>query len=89
MYYVYILHSEKDGKLYTGSCPDLKSRMFKHNNGFVLSTKNRRPLKLVYYEAFVYPEDARGREKFLKGGQGKQEVGALLKKYFKQHPWKK
>jgi len=47
MYYVYILLSEKDGKLYTGFTPDLKTRIKKHNSGFVLATKNRLPVKLI------------------------------------------
>jgi putative endonuclease len=35
MYYVYILYSEKDGKFYIGSTPDLQNRITKHNNGYV------------------------------------------------------
>jgi len=52
MYYVYVLQSLKDKKLYTGYSSDLKRRIIEHNQGLVASTKNRRPLKLVYYQAF-------------------------------------
>ena len=51
MYYVYILKSEKDKKFYTGYTKNLKLRFEQHCNGKVGSTKNRRPLKLIYYEA--------------------------------------
>lgn len=35
MYYVYVLHSSKDGNLYTGATGDLHSRVDEHNNGKV------------------------------------------------------
>ena len=50
MYYTYVLLSKKDDKLYTGYTKDLKLRFKQHNNGQVKSTKNRRPLILIYYE---------------------------------------
>jgi len=33
MFYVYILKSEKDGKLYIGYTNDLKRRLEEHNSG--------------------------------------------------------
>ncbi|MEI6494458.1 MAG: GIY-YIG nuclease family protein [bacterium] len=48
MFYVYILHSEKAGQLYTGFTPDLKARVDKHKKGYVKATSYRRPLKLIY-----------------------------------------
>lgn len=83
MYYVYILHSDKDGKLYTGFTPDLKARLIKHNKGYVLATKNRLPLKLIYYESYTNSSDARQRELFLKGGKGKEELKIQLQTTFK------
>ena len=68
MYYVYILKSLKDGKLHTGYSADLKNRFREHSEGLVKSTKNRRPLKLIYYQAFVSELDARNQEKYLKSG---------------------
>jgi len=59
-----------DGKLYIGSTPDLKKRLEKHNRGYVLATKHRRPVKLIYYESYLHPRDAKRREGFLKGGKG-------------------
>lgn len=71
MYYVYILKSKKDNKSYIGSTNDLKSRIKLHNDGKVPSTKLRRPLTLIYYEAYLAESDARRRERKLKNfGQG-------------------
>jgi len=84
MYYVYILHSEKDGKLYIGSTPNLKTRVEKHNNGYVLATKNRRPVNLVYYEAYIHSRDAKRRELFLKGGKGHDELKVQLQDSFRK-----
>jgi putative endonuclease len=89
MFYTYVLHSQKDGKLYTGYTPDLRSRIKAHNNGYVKATVNRRPLDLIHYEAFVEEKDAKQREEYLKGGNGKKELETLLKEYFKKHPWDK
>jgi len=70
MYYVYILHSKKDGNLYIGSTSNLKNRVVAHNNGHVMATKNGRPLSLIYYESYINNSDAKRRELFLKGGNG-------------------
>lgn len=86
MYYVYVLHCN-DGKLYTGYAPDLKTRIVKHKKGFVFSTKHRLPMTLIHYEAFVEEKDAKQRETFLKGGNGKKEIEVMLSEYFIKHPW--
>ena len=74
MYYVYVLKSLKDGKFYVGRTKDLKSRIEKHRRGEVLSTKGRRPLKLVYYEAFNSKVDWAKEEVFLKSGIGRESL---------------
>jgi len=89
MYYVYILHSQKDGQLYTGYTPDLKSRKKSHDSGFVTATKYRRPLILIHYEAYLVESDAKRREMYLKGGNGKKDIERMLEDYFKKNPWKK
>ncbi len=68
MYYVYILHSLKDKKIYTGYSSNLRLRLQEHINGKVISTASRRPLKLIYYEAYSSKIDAQERERYLKGG---------------------
>jgi len=62
MYYVYILESEKDGKLYKGFTRDLKKRIEQHNSGENRSTNQRGPWKLIHYEAFINKEDALERQ---------------------------
>lgn len=84
MFYVYVLFSRKDKKLYIGFTPDLKKRMAKHNSGFVISTKNRRPLDLIYYEAYSLKEDAKRREKYLKSGGGRKDLAKQLDKQFEK-----
>jgi len=66
MFYVYILKSEKDKKLYIGYTDNLQRRIKEHNEGKVLSTKPRRPFELVYFEGYKSEKDARQREKNLK-----------------------
>lgn len=66
MYYVYILKSLKDKKLYIGFSGDVAKRLKEHNNGKVFATKYRRPLEILYYESYKSREAAREREKKLK-----------------------
>lgn len=83
MFYVYILQSLKDKKLYTGFSEDLRKRVEIHNNGLNVSTRHRRPLKLIYYEAYLDESDARKRERFLKSGRGRELVQKQLENYLK------
>ncbi len=70
MHYTYVLLSEADGRFYTGTTHDLRNRVALHAAGRVQSTAYRRPLRLVYYEACLSPDDAYRRERFLKTGKG-------------------
>jgi len=81
MQYVYLLINDKDGKFYTGSTNDLKRRLKEHNSGNVKSTRNRRPLKLLYYEGCLNETDAQQREKYLKSGMGKKYLRNRNKHY--------
>ena len=58
MYYTYILKSQKDDKYYIGFSSDLKKRFEQHTLGKVNATKNRRPLELIYYEAYQTENNA-------------------------------
>ncbi|WP_462325621.1 GIY-YIG nuclease family protein [Desulfoplanes sp.] len=82
MFYTYVLQSEKDGNLHVGYSKDLKLRFEQHAKGYVESTKNRRPLKLIYYEACLTTEGAIRREKYLKTHYGKMYLKKRLKSYF-------
>lgn len=47
MYYVYVLRSLKDKKLYSGYYSDFKQRFTDHNLGKVAITKYRIPFELI------------------------------------------
>lgn len=66
--YVYILRCA-DGRYYTGSTRgSLETRLAEHNNGVYGGyTKSRRPVALVYSEAFDRITDAIAAERKLKG----------------------
>ncbi len=80
-YYVYILQSLKDGKLYTGYTENLKLRFEEHQKGYVKSTKDRRPLRLIYFEGCLNKKDALHREKYFKTHFGKMFLKNRLKSY--------
>lgn len=83
MLYVYILQSRKDNKIYIGFSNDLRRRIKEHNSGENKSTKYRRPLELIYYEAYKSEKDAKRREEELKlfgralGGLKRRIVSSL------------
>jgi putative endonuclease len=81
MYYVYVLQSEKDKKFYIGYTKDLPKRLNQHNSGKVKSTKDRKPLNLVYYEACINKQDALNREKYLKTTYGRRYIKNRIKKF--------
>lgn len=79
MFYVCIFQSLKDKKFYIGYSSDLRQRIDNHTRGIVASTKHRRPMILIYYEAYGAEKDARVREIFLKTGQGREFINKNIK----------
>ena len=79
MFYTYVLESEKDHDLYIGWTDDLVHRIKYHNAGHVPSTKDRIPLRLVYYEACLSKKKAIEREKQLKSGYGRKYLVRRIK----------
>ena len=78
MFYVYILKSLKDNKLYIGYSTDLRKRFSEHQKGLVTSTKPRRPFELVFYEAYKSMKDAKRREMYFKTNKGKTSLKTML-----------
>ena len=70
-YYVYVLQSLKDNNFYTGYTKNLKLRFELHQQGKIVSTKDRRPLRLIYAESCLNQQDSTHREKYLKTYYGK------------------
>ena len=69
MYFVYLLKLI-NGKIYTGSTPNIKRRVIEHKTGKCESTKNFRPVKLVWCGIFPTRLQARRFENYLKTGSG-------------------
>ena len=81
MYFVYVLNSEKDKKIYIGQKNNLQTRIIRHNYGFVKSTRHRRPLTLIHYEEFESRAEAIRFEKYLKSGSGHAYLNDLIGKH--------
>jgi len=82
MFYLYILRSGKDEKLYIGITHDIESRLSAHNSGWVRSTRSRRPFKVVYLKQYSTRQEAAREEWLLKHtpGAGKRKH-AVIKEY--------
>lgn len=80
-FYTYVIQSSKDLNFYVGYTNNLVKRIEEHNKGKVPSTKNRVPLKLIYWEGCLNQQDATRREKYLKTSWGKRFIKNRLKSY--------
>lgn len=85
MYFVYILKSLKDQKLYVGYTNNLKERLEYHNAGRVMATRNRRPFEIIFFEGYLHQQDATSREKFYKTGWGRTHLKKVLANYLKSN----
>lgn len=84
MYYVYILISKKDKRFYIGYTRSLKERIKRHNSKRVPATKNRLPVILVFYEAYLKSSDAKRRERYFKTTKGKATLKNMIKDYLNE-----
>jgi len=82
MFYVYILQSEVDSKLYIGMTEDLKRRLSEHNSGRSAYTKKYLPWNIIYYESHTNQKDVIRRERYLKTTQGHRAIRNMLREYF-------
>ena len=85
MYYTYALYSLKSKRIYIGYTEDLRQRVQEHNQGVGggFTSKNR-PLRLIFYEAFLAEDDAKKQEKFYKSGYGREVLKDKLKESLKK-----
>lgn len=79
MYYVYILECN-DKTLYTGIAKDVQKRLLEHNDSEkgAKYTKNRRPVKLVYFAPFLTRSEAMKEEFRIKKLEKKDKEKLLL-----------
>ena len=80
MFYVYVLRLS-NSQFYVGRSDDLRRRFHEHMQGKVKSTQKRRPLSLVFYEAFILKEDGIRRERYFKTSKGKSTIRIMLQSY--------
>jgi putative endonuclease len=80
-YYIYIMTNTFNTVLYTGVTNELKRRVNEHkmklNPGSFTSIYNIH--KLVYFEEFMYVQDAIAREKQIKAGSRKKKIELINK----------
>lgn len=76
---VYVLRSLTDGNMYIGYSASLEHRLSDHFNGKVQSTAPRRPLKLIHVEYYLFEDDARRREGYLKTTKGKRALKLMIR----------
>jgi putative endonuclease len=83
MYYVYVLKSRVDEKMYIGYTKNLRNRFQEHNREEVISTKSRIPFELIFYEAYRSIEYAKRRERYFKTSKGKSSLHIMLRNSLK------
>jgi putative endonuclease len=75
-YFIYVLKSESTGSSYVGHTSNLEKRLIEHNNGKSLSTRGKRPWRLVYNEEFMTWSEAASRKKYFKSVEGRLDLKA-------------
>lgn len=80
-HFVYILTNKYDRRLYTGYSNDLLRRTYEHKNHLIKGsyTDKYNITKLVYYEVFEDYENARAREKQIKGYRRNKKLNLINK----------
>ncbi len=84
MFYVYLLKSIKNNKVYIGRSSDLKRRLKEHLNQKVKTTKSYGKVKLIFYEAFLSKEDSIRREKYFKSSKGRSSLRQIVRESLKR-----
>jgi putative endonuclease len=74
MFFVYILQSERDGRLYIGQTNNITERLWRHNSGQVIATKFHRPWKIIYQKIFQSRAEAMRYERYLKSLKNKEYI---------------
>lgn len=78
MYHLYILRSQKTGRLYTGTTSDVRRRVRDHHLGNTPSTRRQGPWELVYLDVLPDRAAALEREQHLKSLTGGPEKFQLV-----------
>jgi len=68
-----------NGQYYVGSTPDFNRRLTEHQNGKVISTKGKRPVKVVFRKSFSDLKIARQVEYKIKSYKNKNIIRQIIK----------
>ena len=85
MYYVYVLKSKRNARMYVGRTEDLRRRFQEHRLGKVWTTFRMLPISLLFYEAFSSKADSIRRERYLKTSKGKSTLRMMLSDTMKEY----
>lgn len=77
--FLYILKSIKDKGYYIGITKSLENRLYRHNQGMVLSTKHKKPFILIHSEWYNTRSEAYKREKYLKSLKKRKSLERIFK----------
>ena len=79
MFTVYVLQSLKNKKRYIGfTSKSIEQRMIWHEQGLTVWTRQKGPFVLRYSESYNTKDEAQGRERYFKTGQGRRTLQLLL-----------
>ena len=73
MFIVYAIESLGNQRIYIGYTKDIDERLKYHNSGYVKSTYQDRPWKLVAFEIVENKNEARWLERSLKKSRGRRK----------------
>ena len=77
-YFVYVIKSEIDGRIYVGFSENVQKRIKEHNSGKTKSTKGYRPWQLFFTLECESRKEAREKEKYYKSGIGKEKLKIMV-----------
>ena len=81
-FYTYILYSEAFDRYYIGQTISPDSRIIRHNNGYVKSTKPYRPWKMIWQKSHETRKEAMQLEMKLKSLKSRR----YLLKWIEENP---
>ena len=80
IFYVYILASTRNGTLYIGFTSNLARRVYEHKNGLIEGfSKKYNVHHLIFYEKFLFVDQALNREKRLKQWKRQWKIDLIEK----------
>jgi len=78
MFYVYVLESESNGKLYIGQTDDPDKRLQDHNRGASPYTKNKGPWNRIFLKEFLTRSESLAFERKLKSWKSSQRIREMI-----------